>query len=369
VNDPRGDSQQNVRSAFLRGAATYGELGSPLYAALLAAAADEADIVAIAHHAQRGSQPAFHLLACVHYLLLRDPSASLSRFYATLTDQPAPPGDAFPEFADYCRIHRPQILDLLATRTVQSTYVERCGFLLPLISVVARRAGEPLNLIDIGCSAAVLLTLDKYAYTLPDGSVLGPSDAPLTLACDMRGGPRPRIPVIAKRIGLDLHPVDARSEDQRRWLMAVSLPELRRQRQGLTRALDVVASTNIRLVQGNALDLIADVLAETPGPVCVYHSACLSYWNKESRTALDTRLQQASCVRDIYRVGIEASADSYAWHQGLATAADQPAARASGTSELNIAVYRGGAMENSIVAQGPFFGPFEWLASSTSAWA
>jgi hypothetical protein len=353
-----------IRSAFVRGARTYGDLGSPLYAVLLAAGADDSEVVAMACHAQKGAQPAFHLLACVHFLLLGDPSASLARFYATLTNEPDPPEDAFPEFASYCRMHRDEILHLLATRTVQSTYVERCGFLLPLISAVAQQAGEPLNLIDIGCSAAVLLTVDKYAYTLPDGSTIGPPDAPLTIRCDMHGGPRPRIPAIAKRVGLDLHPIDVRSEDQRRWLMAVSLPELRLQREGLAKALDVVASTDIRLLEGNALDLISDVLAETPSPVCVYHSACLSYWPEQAKEALDARLKEVSCGRVVYRVGIEASAGSYAWHQGLAARGDQPQARASGMSELTIACYRGGEMESSIVARGPFFGPFEWIGSA-----
>jgi hypothetical protein len=357
---PNGEELEAVRSAFARSAKTYGELGSPLYAALFAAAADDHDIVAMASHAQAGANPAIHLLACVHYLLLGDRRDPLARFYATLTDAPAPPDRAFPHFARYCRMHREEILHLLATRPVQSTYVERAGILLPLVSAVARQAGEPLNLVEIGCSAAVLLAFDRYAYRLADGRTIGAADAPLTVSCAVTGGPPPHIPAIAARIGIDLDPIDARVEDERRWLIAVSLPELRSEREGLLTALGVVASTDMRVLKGDALDLIADVLAQTPSPVCVFHSACLSYWPDAARKALDARIAEASRGRTIYRVGIEASASAYAWHRGLAGGTGQI------RSELVTACYRDGEMTTSVVGEGPIFGPFEWVG--TPAW-
>lgn len=365
--DPTDERFETVRAAFLRGAKTYGDLGSSLYAALLTAGADEADLVTLACNAQAGSQPAFHLLAVVHFLLLRNPDDPLARFYATLTDDPASPDDAFPELVRYCREHRDRILDLLVTRTVQTTYVERCGILLPLISAVAGQAGEPLNLIEVGCSAGVLLTFDKYAYDLSDGGHIGSPDALLTISCDMHGGPPVRIPRIARRIGLDLHPIDVRSLEQRQWITALSIPELCIQRERLNTALDVVAETQIELHEGDALALIPDILADIPSPVCVYHSACLSYWPEAARQAFDARLKEASRDRDIYRAGIEAPASYYEWHQGLQAGQKQPQATAGGTSELTIARYRDGAVEGSVVAHGPFFGPFEWIGAP--AWA
>ena len=46
-----------------------------------------------------------------------------------------------------------EIIARLETRTVQSTYVERCRVLAPALSVVAEEAGEPLNLIEIGTAS------------------------------------------------------------------------------------------------------------------------------------------------------------------------------------------------------------------------
>jgi hypothetical protein len=99
---------------------------------------------------------------------------------------------------------------------VQTTYVDRCRAVLAPLCLVADQAGEPLNLVEIGCSAGVLLTFDKYAYELNEAGRIGPADAALTLKGQLFGGPRLRMPAIGARIGLDLHPLDARSEDERR---------------------------------------------------------------------------------------------------------------------------------------------------------
>jgi hypothetical protein len=222
----RGERLETVAAAFRAVEQIYRSLGAPLYGALCAGGADDPDIIALASHAQQGAQP-IHLFASVHYLLLRDPDDPLSRYFATLTDQPAAPEQAFPDFARFCARHRDQILPLLKHRTVQTTYVERCRALMPPLSQVAKEAGEPLNLVEIGCSAGVLLAFDQYAYELRGGRRIGRADAPLTLMTEVRGGPPLSIPKIGTRIGLDLHTVNVRSAEERQWLLALSFPEFR----------------------------------------------------------------------------------------------------------------------------------------------
>ena len=90
----------------------YGVMGTPLYATLAARGANDAEIVALVSRGREGAAP-MHLFSSVHYLLLRDPSDPLSRFFATLTPSPQPPEDAFPEFVRFCREHREEILKLL----------------------------------------------------------------------------------------------------------------------------------------------------------------------------------------------------------------------------------------------------------------
>jgi hypothetical protein len=301
-----------------------------------------------------------HLLSSVHYLLLRGSDDALSRYFATLTPDPYPAAQAFPEFKRFCMEHREKILHLLDTRTVQTTYAERCRTIMPLLSRVADEAGEPLNLIEIGCSAGVLLTFDKYAYQLEGAGRVGGVDAPLTLAVRVGGGPAPRIPKIGVRVGLDLHVVDTRSQEERCWLLALSFPEHRQQQAALATALDVVARTPIRMIEGDAIESLPAALAETPDPTCVFHSACLMYWSAEAKAALDTLLARASSQRDIYRVAVEPT-EQFSSEQRGATQTTILSARTPIRGEALITRYRAGIANRIAAARtAPDYGSVEW---------
>lgn len=352
---------ETVTAAFRSGAQTYLAMGSPLYSAICAGGADDAEIVELATHAMVGSQPVFHLMASVHYLLLGDTADPLARFYATLTDTPAPAGEVWPDFARYCREHWAELLKLLETRSVQTTYVERCAPLMPAMSWVARQAGEPLNIVEIGCSAGVLLAFDKYAYALEGRDLVGSPDAPLTLPAKVRGGPELHIPRIASRTGLDLHVIDVRSEEERRWLISLTFPEFRDQRDRLATALDVVAETDIRLLEGDALARLPEVLADTPSPLCIFSSACLYYWSDDMIAALDSMLTDASKTRDIWRVAIEGSKAFNAYHKGKGAAPAPSAGGKQPAGEVQVIHYSGGKMDGQVVASKSMAGEFDWV--------
>jgi hypothetical protein len=339
----------------------YRVMGTPLYATLCARGACDADIVALVSRGKEGAAP-MHLFSSVHYLLLQDPSDPLSRFFATLTPRPQSPEEAFHEFMRFCREHRKEILNLLDTRTVQTTYVERCRTVMPLLSRVADEAGEPLNLVEIGCSAGVLLTFDKYGYELERGGRLGAADAPLTLSLAVVGGRPLRIPRIGARIGLDLHVLDASSEDERRWLLALSFPEHREQQTALATALKVVARTPMRMIEGDALDTLPAVLAETRDPLCVFHSACLMYWPSHAKAALDALLIGASRNRSIYRVAIEPTDRFTSEQKGRTDGSEQSGEGTPISGEAIITQYHGGVVNRIATARtAPHYGSVEWI--------
>src|SRR3974390_3056601 len=137
-------SVEAATASFKAAAPMYGALGGVLYAALCKRTVDDPELVDIASHGLASATCA-HLLAAVHYLLLRDPRDPLARYYATLTENPAPAEEAFPDFARYCKAHREEIGQILKTRTVQATLADRCQSVMPPLSHVAKLAGEPLN--------------------------------------------------------------------------------------------------------------------------------------------------------------------------------------------------------------------------------
>jgi hypothetical protein len=360
------DRMEVVASAFRASIEVYGQMGARLYAELCRHSADDPEMLALADQAMEGAKPS-HLLTAVHYLLLRDPGDPLAAWFPTLSDRPKPPKSAFPELVRFCREHRQELVELLRTRSVQMTYAERCRSLLPAMCTVAREAGEPLNLVEIGCSAGVLLVFDKFAYRYDGGSVVGAPDAPFVLEGSLTDGPELFIPRIGKRTGIDLHTIDASSEDERLWLLGSCFPELRDEQARLAKALDVIAATPMTLLEGDGLARIGEALAATPDPLCLFHSACLMYWSPEARAELEALLLEEGRRRRFWRIGLEPSDRFNAWHNGHAPDEANPAPANRKTGEISIYRYEGGKVERRVAGyQNADFGIIQWCAQDTN---
>ena len=354
----------SVAAAFRSGAQSYGAFGAPLYSALCLAGAEDREIVELATHAQLGAQPVFHLLTAVHYLILGNPDDPLARYFASLAAEPLPAQEAWPSFRHFCRTRRDQIIETLSNTTVQTTFADRCATILAPIAWVANAVGEPLHLIEIGCSAGVLLTFDRYAYEFEGHGRFGAADARLTFSASIKGDPPLRIPQIASRTGLDLRPLDARKPEERRWLIAQIFPEYRRQREQLDVALDVVAATDLRMLKGDALETLPGLVDETDDPICIFHSVCLSYWTEQARAELDTMLTSAAGNgRTIYRVGSEPSARFSAWNKGHDRTQNE---KPPPSGEITMTRYAGGEMDSQIVATNGVGRPMEWTGWTDS---
>lgn len=346
-------------AAWRAGEAISLKQGAPLYAELCRRGAEEPEILELSAHGMEGASPV-HLFISVHHLLLggiRDP---LAQFFATLADPPAPPAEAWPHFVQFCREHRAALIELLRTRTIQMTYVERCRTLMPALCVVGEEAGAPLHLIEVGCSAGVMLTFDKYSYEMRANERIGPADAAIRLTGTLHGGPPLQLPQIASRTGIDLHLIDPHSPDDRRWMLATCFPELRTEQANLATAMDLVAETQIRWLEGDALELVPGALAVTPDPVCVYHSACLFYWPAEARAEFDRRLRAASAGRTIWRVAIEPSERFNQWQRGR-EGSPSPEDNARGSGGITVTRYQDGAAEaRELAHNSPDFGTVWW---------
>lgn len=333
-------SADAVAASFRSMAPALGRNGARLYAMLCSRIPDDPELVAITAHGL-AAYPALQLLAAVHFLLLRDPRDPLAQYYSNLTERPLPPEEAFPVFSRFCKSHREEILQIVKTRTIQATTVERCQLIMPMLSYIADMAGEPLDLIEIGCSAGVLLTFDKYAYELKGRGRLGSQDAPLTLGLEVRDGPELHIPKIGKRIGLDLSPVNVKSEEERRWLLAQLHPEAHEMQSKLATAMETIARTDISFAKGDALDLLPQFITESPGALCIFHSACVVYWTAEAKDRLEALLLDASRGRELYRVSVEPDLQKV-----------MNAGQFSATfTEVVVSCYRNGTVDHKLVAR------------------
>lgn len=205
--------------------------GSPLYAHLLAAAAEDVrasgptwDVLAPHADERRTEALPLRLLAGVHRLVLTRRAPALALHYPSVGGTAGIAGADAP-FLATVGDHVAELIEL-AGRPLQTNEVGRAAALLPGFLAVARAAQRPLRVLEIGASAGLLLRWDRYRYTGP-GWAWGPPDAPVVLDGLLRTAPEPwpeRVEV-AERRGCDRAPVDPTTEEGRLTLTAAVWPD------------------------------------------------------------------------------------------------------------------------------------------------
>ena len=159
-------------AAVLRQQETWcARLGSPLYAALLGAAAGDVEmggptLAVLAGHDDDplGSALALRLLGAVHCLVLDGRAPALARHYPSAGGDAGPDG-AWPAFRDLLEAQRDTVRTLV-DRPVQTNEAGRSAALLGGFFTVARETGLPLRLLELGSSAGLNLRwirLQPYA--------------------------------------------------------------------------------------------------------------------------------------------------------------------------------------------------------------
>ncbi len=284
---------------------------SPLYARLSAGVAQDFELLDLAAQATREPVPNL-FFAAVHSLLLQGEQHRLADYYPSLRAHPRKDDGLLSAFADFCREHRSVLEQLISSRLVQTNEINRSACLLPAFEIVFQLGGcQPLALIEVGTSAGLNLIGDRYRYHYSNGQVVGLPASPVTVHCDLRGHLTPPLPsaypLIGARTGIDLHPIDLGSPQERLWLQALIWPDHLRRADQLQAAIALLLDDPPTLMGGDALDLLPGVLnvIHHEQTLCLFHSATLNQFHDRARAALDEQLQRASMARPLFRVSLE----------------------------------------------------------------
>jgi len=255
---------------------------SPLYATLSLRAADDDQLLALATKRQPGQSPVNLLFAAVQYLLLGGARHGLASYYPSVGGN-RPTEEAYPVFADFCRVHATEIRQLVSTRRVQTNEVGRCGLLLPAFALASTHfGGRPLGLVEVGSSAGLALQFDQYGYAYTDsaGSLLhacGPTSSAV-VRTELRDGhqcPLPdRLPEISGRTGIDVSPLDVADDDAMRWIAALIWGDQRHRHELFHAAVRIARAAPAASVAGDGVDMlpqVVDTIAPNHVP-CIFHS-------------------------------------------------------------------------------------------------
>jgi hypothetical protein len=288
---------------------------SPLYAHLAERAADDPEVAGLLTATGREDAQATLLFAAVHRTLQAHPFHALTDYYPSMGGANGPDGATWGLFRSFVLEHAGEIRMLIATRTVQTNEVGRAALLYPAVALAAGRS--PVGLLEVGCSAGLLLNLDRYGYryqTEGGGQlVAGPAKPALGLHCALSvagGAEPPAVPkkiTVSARVGLDRAPVDLSDEDEYAWLEAcvwADQPERLRQ---FAAAAAAQRGNRPELITGDAVDDLARAAERIPAelPLVVLTSLALLYLSQDRQRDFLAALGDLAAHRTVHWVSHE----------------------------------------------------------------
>lgn len=201
--------------------------------------------------------------------------------------------DAGVDFALHALAAWDEVRPVILSRSTQTNEPGRCACLLPALAQI----NEPLAIIEVGAAAGLCLFPDRYGYDY-GRALLTPTEhgAPVFPCKASNKTPIPTShPKIVWRAGLDLNPLDVRSEEDVQWLKTLVWPEQTERFSRLEAAIAVARHDPPHIIAGDLLGQTEALAAQAPADarLVIFHTAVLNY------VAPEVRKEFAALVNDL----------------------------------------------------------------------
>ena len=281
---------------FRQQAEACGHLGSPMYAELLAALADDLERGGPTAHVLRGHEDdpgpsglALRLVGSVHRLVLAGDTPELAAYVPTVGG--AWSAEGVPAFVDFLDRRGEDVRPLLE-HAPQTNEVGRAAALVGGLLRVVERWRLPVRLFEIGSSGGLNLQADRFCIGDDRGGAWGDPDSPVRLDRAWSGVPLPLdvVPAIVERGGSDVHPVDVTSEDGRLTLTSYVWPDMAERHERLAGAIELARRDPAPVETADAASYVERLRLE-PGTVTVlWHSVMWQYVPEHQQARVTARL-------------------------------------------------------------------------------
>lgn len=274
--------------------------GSPLTATLLRGAADDyeaggptADLLQPHAEDPSGSVPSLRLAGALHRLVLQREAPELALYYPSVGGTAAS-GGVWPVARQTIAEHM-EALRGHVRRPVQTNEVGRSAALYGGLLHVAALTGKPLRLLEIGASAGLNLLVDRFAYDVAPGVVLGDPVSRVRLHRPWQGAAPTGTVRIAERQGCDPAPLDPADAEDRLTLTSYVWGDQLDRFERLRAALQVAAVEPVAVEQMGASSFLERELARVAGGLAtvVWHSVVRQYLAPAEREAVDRIVAEA----------------------------------------------------------------------------
>lgn len=329
--------------------------GSPLNTAILELAAEDwteggpvRDLMAPWAQADLKAQfdaaTPLRLIGALHELALSCVDPALSLAYEAL-DPEAVWTAARPAMVT----HRARLAAFMAHEP-QTNEVRRSICLLGGFLEIAKATGLPLRCFEIGASAGLNLSWDRYRYEVGEDSWGDPA-AVVRMDTEWTGPPPPTDAVVTviERAACDRRPTDLSDPDQQRRLISYIWADQSERLARIRAAIEVALAEDVRVETGDAVDWTRKRVALQDGAASVlFHSVFWQYMPAERQAALSAEIEAKA---------VHATAEApFAWLRM------EPSAESMMVMEVRLTLWPGG-QERLLAQTHPHGATVHWMAA------
>jgi len=278
-------------------------LGSEFMAHVVAACAADirgggptAKLVAQAEGDPVDSALCMRVAGGLHRHALDDPDGGLASLYPSGADHGSATDGALRAAIAEAIESAPDLHRDYLTRAPQTNEVSRSAILMAGYLTIVENDGLPLDVREIGASAGLNQSFDRFHYRFGDSS-WGEASAPVRLEPSWRGDPPPVDAGlhVRSRAACDIAPIDVRDPEAVRRLEAYVWPDQPARMQRLRAAVALAANLDVRVERASADAWLQQQLADrTPGATMVVaHSVMWQYMPAEVQCRAEAAIVDA----------------------------------------------------------------------------
>jgi hypothetical protein len=295
-----------IKERFLAFAEYECKETSPLYFQLSNEIAYDDELLQIASHVKKGQPIPNSFLASIHFLLIKNPNDELASYYPSIQNKSIEkiPFDLFKAFV---LSHIEEIKNLISTKIVQTNVVNRCAYIMPIIYTIIEKVKKPTTIIDIGTSLGLTLNFNNYSYQYNKQLIHKGND--VIIDCEIREGFTPEFKNIhypLTKIGIDQNIIDLKSEDEKRWIMALIWADHIERFVSMDNALKNY-DTTIKLIESNQIEEFEKIISDVNNEenLIVYNTHVLYQFPQELKDKYWAMLDRIGKKRDFYYISVE----------------------------------------------------------------
>jgi len=268
------------------------------------------ELTKIASYTKVGQPMPNIFLGAVHYLLMKNPQEELSKYYPTISQVENISEIPIDIFKIFCLKYEQEIIEIVSTKIVQTNVVNRCSYLFPIISHLAKKENKPTTIIDIGTSAGLTLNFDNYEYWLNNKKVYG--NGTVKIKSEIKEGKIENIEPIAvklTKIGIDQNIITPLDIEEKLWLKALVWADHKERFDNMDKALDSKEIEQIIFNNGSSIQDFTNIIIDIPKEenLIIYSTHTLYQFNQEEKNQFYKMLDDLGEKRDFYFISAEST--------------------------------------------------------------